>query len=130
MMGMVRVLCLLISAVVPGSTAASDSQLAKVPAADAAAPSATAIIAGGCFWCVESDFEKLDGVIKAESGYIGGHVANPTYEQVSAGDTGHAEAVRVVYDPGKLSYEQLLDYFWRHVDPTVADRQFCDAGDQ
>jgi peptide-methionine (S)-S-oxide reductase len=96
----------------------------------AAESSATATFAGGCFWCVEADFEKLPGVIKAESGYIGGKVANPTYEQVSAGGTGHAEAVRIWYDPQKVTYEQLLDYFWHHVDPTVKDRQFCDVGPQ
>jgi peptide-methionine (S)-S-oxide reductase len=91
---------------------------------------ASAIFAGGCFWCIESDFEKLDGVIEAESGYTGGNVAKPTYKQVSNGGTGHAEAVRVRYDPRKISYEKLLDYFWRHIDPTVKDRQFCDVGSQ
>ncbi len=96
----------------------------------AAEAPATAIFAGGCFWCVEADFEKLPGVSKAESGYIGGKVANPTYEEVSAGRTGHAEAVRVWYDPQQVTYDQLLDYFWRHVDPTVKDRQFCDVGSQ
>jgi peptide-methionine (S)-S-oxide reductase len=101
-------------------------------AADAAAPAAraTAIFAGGCFWCVEADFDKLAGVTATESGYAGGRQPNPTYEQVSAGGTGHAEAVRVTYDPKTVTYEQLLDYFWRHVDPTVKDRQFCDAGNQ
>jgi peptide-methionine (S)-S-oxide reductase len=96
----------------------------------AAETPATAIFAGGCFWCVEADFEKLPGVVKAESGYIGGQGQNPTYEEVSAGRTGHAEAVRVWYDPQKVTYEQLLEYFWRHVDPTVKDRQFCDVGSQ
>ncbi|HQR53230.1 MAG TPA: peptide-methionine (S)-S-oxide reductase MsrA [Burkholderiales bacterium] len=91
---------------------------------------ASAIFAGGCFWCVEADFEKLPGVTRAESGYTGGKVQNPTYEQVSAGGTGHAESVRVWYDPQQVSYEQLLDYFWHHVDPTVKDRQFCDVGAQ
>jgi peptide-methionine (S)-S-oxide reductase len=91
---------------------------------------ATAIFAGGCFWCVEADFEKLPGVIEAESGYAGGRSPNPTYKQVSAGGTGHAEAVRVYYDAKKVSYEQLLEYFWHHVDPTVKDRQFCDEGSQ
>ena len=91
---------------------------------------ANAIFAGGCFWCIEADFEKLPGVIGAESGYTAGNKSNPTYEQVSAGSTGHTEAVRVTYDPGKVSYTQLLDYFWRHIDPTVKDRQFCDAGAQ
>lgn len=99
-------------------------------AAKPAAPLATAIFAGGCFWCVEADFEKLAGVAEAESGYSGGQLANPTYEQVSRGGTGHAEAVRVLYDPAKVSYAQLLEYFWRHIDPTVKDRQFCDVGSQ
>jgi peptide-methionine (S)-S-oxide reductase len=92
--------------------------------------SASAIFAGGCFWCIEADFEKLDGVIGVESGYTAGKVAEPTYQQVSHGGTGHAEAVRVRYDPRKVSYEKLLDYFWRHIDPTVKDRQFCDVGSQ
>lgn len=91
---------------------------------------ATAIFAGGCFWCTESDFEKLPGVISAESGYTAGQTVNPGYEQVSAGGTGHTEAVRVVYDPAKVSYPQLLEYFWRTIDPTVKDRQFCDSGTQ
>lgn len=95
-----------------------------------AAERATAIFAGGCFWCVEADFDKLPGVISTISGYTGGTVANPTYGQVSAGGTGHAEAVEVVYDPAKVTYAQLLDYFWHHVDPTVKDRQFCDNGHQ
>lgn len=91
---------------------------------------ASAIFAGGCFWCIEADFEKLPGVIGAESGYTAGKTRNPTYEQVSAGGTGHTEAVRVTYDSSKLSYAQLVDYFWRHIDPTVKDRQFCDVGTQ
>ena len=91
---------------------------------------ATAVFAGGCFWCVEADFDKLPGVSSTESGYAGGELKNPTYEQVSHGGTGHAESVRVTYDPNKVTYEQLLDYFWRHVDPTVKDRQFCDVGNQ
>jgi peptide-methionine (S)-S-oxide reductase len=101
-------------------------------AADATAPAAqaTAIFAGGCFWCVEADFDKLAGVTATESGYAGGRQPNPTYEQVSAGGTGHAEVVRVTYDPKTVTYEQLLEYFWPHVDPTVKDRQFCDVGDQ
>ena len=91
---------------------------------------ATAVFAGGCFWCLEADFDKLPGVIATESGYIAGKTPNPTYEQVSAGGTGHTEAVRVRYDAAKLSYRQLVDYFWRHIDPTVKDRQFCDVGTQ
>ena len=92
------------------------------------AQTATAIFAGGCFWCVEADFDKLPGVIDTESGYTGGTVANPTYELVSAEVTGHAEAVRVTYDPARVSYDKLLDHFWRHIDPTVKDKQFCDTG--
>lgn len=90
----------------------------------------TAVFAGGCFWCTESDFEKVDGVIDAISGYTGGHVKNPSYYQVSAGGTGHLESVKVIYDPSKVSYEQLLDYFWRHVDPTDPGGQFVDRGSQ
>ncbi len=100
-------------------------------AADMPSPqSSTAIFAGGCFWCMEADFEKLDGVIAVESGYTGGSVNNPTYHQVSQGSTGHAEAIRVLYDPQRVSYEKLLDHFWRNIDPTVKDRQFCDIGSQ
>jgi peptide-methionine (S)-S-oxide reductase len=102
---------------------------AQAPASPVpAAQTATAIFAGGCFWCLEADFDKLPGVIDTESGYTGGTVANPTYELVSAEVTGHAEAVRVTYDPATLSYERLLDYFWRHIDPTVKNEQFCDTG--
>jgi peptide-methionine (S)-S-oxide reductase len=91
---------------------------------------AVATFAGGCFWCTEADFDKVAGVISTTSGYTGGRVANPSYAEVSAGGTGHAEAVEVVYDRGKVTYEQLLAYYWRHVDPTVKDRQFCDVGEQ
>jgi peptide-methionine (S)-S-oxide reductase len=91
---------------------------------------AKATFAGGCFWCVEEAFDKVPGVISTISGYIGGTTKNPTYEQVSGGRTGHTEAVEVAYDPKKVTYEQLLDVFWKNHDPTVIDRQFCDAGDQ
>ena len=94
------------------------------------AATATAIFAGGCFWCTESDFEKLPGVIVAESGYTDGKTDNPTYQQVSAGHTGHTEAVRVTYDSDKVSYVQLVEYFWKTIDPTVKDKQFCDVGNQ
>jgi len=90
----------------------------------------TAIFAGGCFWCTEADFDKVPGVISTTSGYIGGTVANPTYHQVSSGTTGHAEAVKVVYDPAKVTYAKLLDAYWHSIDPLVKDRQFCDAGEQ
>ena len=93
-------------------------------------PMAYALFAGGCFWCIEADFEKLAGVLAVESGYTAGQTPQPTYEQVSAGHTGHTEAVRVLYDPSQVSYAQLVDYFWRHIDPTVKDRQFCDVGSQ
>lgn len=112
-----------------GGAASAIPQVAAAPAT-ATAPLATAIFASGCFWCTESDFQKLPGVVKAESGYTSGRVPNPSYEQVSAGGTGHTEAVRVYYDPSKVSYQQLLASFWRNVDPTVKERQFCDVGDQ
>jgi len=89
-----------------------------------------ATFAGGCFWCVESDFEKLPGVVKVISGYTGGNKENPSYEEVSSGTTGHVEAVQVYYDPSKLTYAELLDYFWRHIDPTDAGGQFVDRGSQ
>ena len=94
----------------------------------APALSAEAVFAGGCFWCMEADYEKLDGVHEVVSGYTGGERPNPSYREVSAGRTRHVEAVRVVYDTDKISYEQLLDYFWVNIDPTVDDRQFCDTG--
>jgi peptide-methionine (S)-S-oxide reductase len=96
--------------------------------APAAATTAKAIFAGGCFWCVESDFDKVPGVLSTTSGYTGGKTAKPTYEQVSKNTTGHAEAVEVVYDPAKVSYARLVEYFWRTIDPTVKDQQFCDRG--
>ncbi len=104
--------------------------LLAVPPARAAAPTAVATFAGGCFWCMEPPFDALEGVISTTSGYTGGHVPDPTYEQVSAGGTGHAEAVQVVYDPARVSYATLLEVFWRNIDPTAADRQFCDRGSQ
>jgi peptide-methionine (S)-S-oxide reductase len=91
---------------------------------------AVATLAAGCFWCVEADFDKVEGVISTTSGYAGGKLANPTYQQVSAGGTGHTEVVQIVYDPDKVSFEKLLDVFWRNVDPLAKDRQFCDVGDQ
>jgi len=91
---------------------------------------ASAVFAGGCFWCTESDFEKVEGVTEVVSGYTGGHIQNPTYQQVSGGGTGHVEAVKVIYDPRKVSYERLLEIFWRHVDPTDPGGQFVDRGAQ
>jgi peptide-methionine (S)-S-oxide reductase len=116
------VLCGLAAGILVLSSAAGQSQ--------SDAETAVATFAGGCFWCMEPPFDKLDGVISTTSGYTGGHVENPTYEQVSAGGTGHAESVRVVYDPSVVSYEKLLDVFWHNVDPLDAGGQFCDRGDQ
>jgi peptide-methionine (S)-S-oxide reductase len=96
----------------------------------APAAQAVATFAGGCFWCMEPPFDKLDGVISTTSGYIGGSRRNPTYQEVSAGTTGHTEAVQVVFDPTKVSYEKLLEVFWVNVDPTDAGGQFCDRGSQ
>lgn len=96
----------------------------------ALAATAQATFAGGCFWCMEPPFDKLPGVVSTTSGYTGGKLDNPTYEQVSAGGTGHAESVRVVFDPAKVSYVKLLDVFWHNIDPTAKDRQFCDSGHQ
>jgi peptide-methionine (S)-S-oxide reductase len=89
---------------------------------------AKATFAGGCFWCVEADFDKVPGVLSTTSGYTGGSVANPSYEQVSSKRTGHAEAVEIVFDPTKVSYEKLVEHFWRTIDPTTKDAQFCDHG--
>ncbi len=108
---------------------------APTPSAGAAAQSdgrtlKTAIFAGGCFWCMEPPFDKLDGVVSTTVGYTGGRTKNPTYEEVSAGGTGHAESVRIVYDPARVSYSRLLEVFWHNIDPTTPNRQFCDVGDQ
>lgn len=102
----------------PASRAAADAAPGKV------------YFAGGCFWCMEEVFEKVEGVLSATSGYMGGTVVNPSYEEVSAGRTGHAESVEVIYDPTKVSYQKLLDTFWRNVDPITPNAQFCDHGNQ
>jgi peptide-methionine (S)-S-oxide reductase len=99
----------------------------QAPAA-APAKTETATFAGGCFWCVEADFDKIPGVLTTTSGYTGGTVPNPTYQQVSAETTGHTEAVQIVFDPARVTYAQLVEKFWRTIDPTVRDRQFCDVG--
>jgi len=100
------------------------------PAAGAPADRATAIFAGGCFWCMEGPFEKLPGVLSVTSGYTGGQKKNPAYEEVSSGGTGHAEAVQIIYEPSKVSYQKLLEVFWVNIDPTQANGQFCDRGTQ
>lgn len=131
---MTNIRFLAITAAVALAGCGSDYQ-PKLPEARTDAPaatadgSATAIFAGGCFWCTEADFEKVPGVTGAVSGYTGGTTANPTYEQVSAGGTGHYEAVRITYDPSKVSYGQLVDYYFRTVDPLDAGGQFCDRGE-
>lgn len=113
-------LCLLFASLTAAAAAFAQAPEAKT---------AKATFAGGCFWCVEADFDKVEGVISTTSGYIGGKVANPTYQQVSRGGTGHAEAVEIVYDPDRVSYEKLLEVFWHNIDPFAKDRQFCDTGD-
>jgi len=108
--------------------ALASSAAAQAPASPGAAAKAT--FAGGCFWGVQADFDKVPGVISTTSGYTGGTTVNPTYAEVGSGRTGHAEAVEVVYDPAKVSYGQLLDAFWHDIDPLVKDRQFCDVGNE
>ncbi len=105
-------------------------QAAPTPAELKKAGRAIATFAGGCFWCMEPPFEKLDGVVSVTSGFSGGPEKDPTYEQVSAGSTGHAESIQVVYDSAKLTYQKLLEVYWHNTDPTTPDRQFCDTGNQ
>ncbi|MEO7071763.1 MAG: peptide-methionine (S)-S-oxide reductase MsrA [Rhodanobacter sp.] len=122
----------------PATISADQAGVAStIPAVAASAPTtnpgvsrAVAVFAGGCFWCMQPPYDKLPGVISTQAGYTGGHTQRPTYEQVSAGGTGHAEAVKVVYDPKKVSYPQLLEVFWHNIDPVAVNRQFCDVGDQ
>lgn len=106
------------------------AQASASPPTEPADGQAVATFAGGCFWCMEPPFDALDGVVATISGYTGGTAERPSYEEVSAGGTGHAEALRVIYDPDKLTYERLLEVFWRNIDPVTADRQFCDGGEQ
>ena len=114
------------------ATLAVATALSAMSASAAAATSGHAIatFAGGCFWCMEPPYDELDGVISTTSGYTGGHKPNPTYEEVSAGTTGHTEAVQVVYDPKRISYARLLEVFWRNIDPLTANAQSCDHGTQ
>ncbi len=111
---------------------AAENEAAAGPAVDAGEPAMleTATFAGGCFWCMEPPFDALEGVVSTTAGYTGGTLAKPSYEQVSAGGTGHAESVQVIYDPQRVSYEKLLEVFWRNIDPTAVNQQFCDHGDQ
>ena len=120
-------LALLLALIGPPHALAADSPAASSMADD---PAATAIFAGGCFWCLESDFDKVPGVLSTTSGYTGGSLATPTYEQVSAGGTGHLEVVLVRFDPARTSYAKLLEVFWPNIDPLTATGQFCDIGSQ
>ena len=112
-----------------GQTSAQTPEASVSPPSNSATQG-VAVFAGGCFWCTEADFDKVPGVVSTTSGYIGGNVANPTYQQVSAGATGHTEAVQVQYDPAKTSYAKLLEAFWPTIDPVTANAQFCDHGSQ
>ena len=123
MLGAVLLTGVYMSARVSAQTPQTLPMAAPMPAV-----TAKAIFAGGCFWCVESDFDKIPGVISTTSGYTGGKTVKPTYEQVSSHRTGHAEAVEVLYDPAKVTYQRLVEYFWHTIDPTVKDQQFCDKG--
>ena len=126
---MIRLLAALavLSAVLGGAVSGAALGQSGTPSPQ---PKAVATFAGGCFWCVEADFDKVAGVISTTSGYTGGKVANPTYNQVVSGTTGHTEAVEIVYDPSKVTFQKLLDVFWRNHDPLAKNRQFCDSGEQ
>ena len=110
-----------------GSSSAADPTVAAGPPGQG---EAVAVFAGGCFWCMEGPFEKLPGVLSVESGYVGGKIKGPTYQQVAMGRTSHIEAVRILYTPSKIDYDRLLEVFWRNIDPTQDDGQFCDKGAQ
>jgi peptide-methionine (S)-S-oxide reductase len=121
---MLRRFCLLLA--ITAVVAAAPAYAQTKPAAALE----TAIFAGGCFWCMEPPYDELPGVVSTTSGYIGGHTKNPTYQQVSGGTTGHTEAVQIVFDPKKVTYQKLLEVFWRNIDPTTPNAQFCDHGSQ
>jgi peptide-methionine (S)-S-oxide reductase len=110
------------------SGSASDLRAAEEASSGHAGETAVAVFGGGCFWCMQPPYDKLDGVLSTRVGYAGGDVPNPTYRQVSAGTTGHIEVVEVRYDPARVSYERLLEVFWRNIDPVAVNRQFCDVG--
>jgi peptide-methionine (S)-S-oxide reductase len=112
------------------ATAIAAVVLFAIPVAAGDGETQQATFAAGCFWCIEADLEKVEGVRSVTSGYTGGSVTDPTYKQVTSGTTGHTEAVRIVFDPTIISYEELLVVFWRNIDPTVTDQQFCDVGNQ
>jgi len=124
------VLAAVVAALFTVTCALSGTTKTIQPASAQAGATARATFAGGCFWCMEHPFDELPGVISVTSGYTGGQKKNPNYREVSAGGTGHAEAVQIIYDPSKISYDKLLSVFWYNIDPTVKDRQFCDSGNQ
>ena len=132
--GILAFLCLAAcqSSAAPSSRPASQPKGVVKPTPPTARPAnyKVALFAGGCFWCMEKPFDVLDGVHSTISGYTDGHVENPTYKAVSRGTTGHTEAVEIVYDPKKITYAKLLNVFWRNIDPTAKNRQFCDSGTQ
>lgn len=130
LMSHVAALGIALSMAAMSACAGPADETSKPTAATADGTTEVAIFAGGCFWCMEPPFDKLPGVISTTSGYTGGKLPNPTYEQVSDGATGHAESVKVVFDPAKVSYKQLLGVYWHNVDPFAIDQQFCDHGDQ
>jgi len=120
---------MLLSLIAAGTVMAGNDSKMKTTERSAD-PFEKATFAGGCFWCMEAPLHKLPGVVSVTAGYTGGKAIKPTYEQVSAGGTGHTEAVQIVFDPSRIGYARLLDVFWHNSDPTVTDRQFCDSGDQ
>ncbi len=124
---MLRLLATAICAVVLATVAIAQT---GTPQAEPDRKLVVATFASGCFWCTESDFDKVKGVVETTSGYMGGTTPNPTYEQVSSGGTGHAEVLQLKYDPGQVTYKELLDVYWRNVDPLDGGGQFCDRGDQ
>jgi len=121
-------LCLLITTLLAASLLGAASNQTPRKGAPSTGLLQKATFAGGCFWCMEHPFDELPGVVSVSSGYTGGRKKNPTYREVSAGGTGHAESVQVVYDPARISYDKLLQRYWHNIDPTVKDRQFCDQG--
>ena len=125
-----RSACLLFALFLTTSATGSAAADNRKPEASPTVALEKAVFAGGCFWCMEAPFDQLPGVVSVISGYTGGKQKNPTYAEVSAGSTGHAEAVQITYDPAKISYDKLLTVFWHNIDPTVTDQQFCDSGDQ
>ena len=133
--GLIALTCAILAAcgnTTPQETVSAPPPSSEIPVTSPDVPEglAVATFAGGCFWCMEPPFDQMEGVVSTTSGYAGGWVAEPTYDQVSAGGTGHAEVVQIIYDPAKVSYQELLEVFWRNIDPLTANAQFCDHGPQ